>query len=272
MNAPSAGTRSPQYALGAALCVAVLLGVWHWLSLGQSPAVMPSPAQTLEALWEILSDGSLPTELAITLLRAGTATVLALCVGLLFGWAATVSRFADGVLAPIRAILQGLPPIVLIVCLVLWMGSDPSITIIVCATVMVPLIAAATASALQSVDPHLLELGTGLQLSRSRRLVFIVAPSILPPIVATTGAVASGSVRVAVMAELLSAPDGVGAAIAQTRTLLQTPKLFAWTLAIIVCALLVDLAIRVVVKRWTALFSPSDRAATARTRTGTRIR
>ena len=192
MNAPSAGTRSPQYALGAALCVAVLLGVWHWLSLGQSPAVMPSPAQTLEALWEILSDGSLPTELAITLLRAGTATVLALCVGLLFGWAATVSRFADGVLAPIRAILQGLPPIVLIVCLVLWMGSDPSITIIVCATVMVPLIAAATASALQSVDPHLLELGTGLQLSRSRRLVFIVAPSILPPIVAATGAVASG--------------------------------------------------------------------------------
>ncbi|TCN54266.1 NitT/TauT family transport system permease protein [Rhodococcus sp. SMB37] len=272
MNASSAGTRSPLYALGAALCVAVLLGVWHWLSLGQSPAVMPSPVQTLEALWDVVADGSLATELTLTLVRAATATVLALCVGILFGWAATVSSFADGVLAPLRAILQGLPPIVLIVCLVLWMGSDPSITIIVCATVMVPIIASATASALQSIDPNLLELGTGLRLSRSRRLVFIVVPSILPPIVAATGAVASGSVRVAVMAELLSAPDGVGAAIAQTRTLLQTPELFAWTLAIIVCALLVDLVIRVVVKSWTAVFSPSDRAATAHTRKGTRIR
>lgn len=152
MNASSAGTRSPLYALGAALCVAVLLGVWHWLSLGQSPAVMPSPVQTLEALWDVVADGSLATELTLTLVRAATATVLALCVGILFGWAATVSSFADGVLAPLRAILQGLPPIVLIVCLVLWMGSDPSITIIVCATVMVPIIASATASALQSID------------------------------------------------------------------------------------------------------------------------
>ncbi|MFD6895834.1 ABC transporter permease [Rhodococcus sp. NPDC060086] len=272
MNAPSVAGRSPQYAVGAALCVAVLLAIWHQLSLGRSPAVMPSPAQTLDALWDIVTDGSLATELALTLMRAATATALALSVGVLFGWAATVSPFADGVLAPIRAILQGLPPIVLIVCLVLWMGSDPSITIIVCATVMVPIIAAATASALRSIDPHLLELGTGLQLSRARRLVFIVVPSILPPIVAATGAVASGSVRVAVMAELLSAPDGVGAAIAQTRTLLQTPALFAWTLAIIICALLVDLVIRFVVKRWTALFSPSDRAATGRTRKGTRTR
>jgi len=264
--------RSPRYVLGSVLCVVALLGAWQWLSLDQSPAVMPSPARTLDALWEILADGSLVTELAITLGRATVATLVALVVGIVIGWAATVSSFADGLLAPLRAILQGLPPIVLIVCLVLWMGSDPTITIVVCATVMVPLIAAATTSALRSVDPHLLELATGLQLSRPRRFAFVISPSVLPPIVAATGAVASGSVRVAVMAELLSAPDGVGASIQQTRTLLQTPELFAWTLAIIACALVVDVAIRVVVKRWTALFNPSERAASGRIPKGTRIR
>lgn len=264
--------RSPRYVLGATTCVVAVLGAWQWLSLGQSPAVMPSPARTLDAAWEILADGSLATELAITLGRATAATAIALVVGVLFGWAATVSSLADGFLAPLRAILQGLPPIVLIVCLVLWMGSDPTITIVVCATVMVPLIAAATTSALRSVDPHFLELAAGLQLSRPRRFAFVIVPSVLPPIVAATGAVASGSVRVAVMAELLSAPDGVGAAIQQTRTLLQTPELFAWTLAIIACALVVDVTIRVVVKRWTALFDPSARASSGRIPKGTRIR
>lgn len=273
MNGSSVlGQRSPKYVFGSLVCVGALLGLWQWLSYGQSPAVMPSPARTFAALGEIVADGSVFTELAVTLGRAAAATALALGLGVLFGWAATVSSFADGMLAPLRAILQGLPPIVLIVCLVLWMGSDPSITIIVCATVMVPIIAAATTSALNSVDPHLIELGRGLQLGRARTTAFIVVPSVLPPIVAATGAVASGAIRVAVMAELLSAPDGVGAAIEQTRTLLQTPKLFAWTLTIIACALVVDLVIRIIVKRWTVLFSPSDRAATARTRKDTRTR
>lgn len=264
--------RSPRYLLGAAAAVLALLGAWQWLSWGRSPAVMPSPARTFAALGEIIADGSLGTELALTLGRAAVATLLALVVGIALGWGATVSSFVDGALAPVRAILQGLPPIVLIVCLVLWMGSNPSITVIVCSAVMVPLIAAATTSALKAVDPHLIELGRGMQLGRTRRLAFIIAPSVLPPIVAAMGAVASGSVRVAVMAELLSAPNGVGAAIAQTRTLLQTPKLFAWTLAIIFCALLVDLAIRVAVRRWTALFSPSDRAVSGHSRKGMRTR
>src|SRR5690606_6832727 len=121
-------------------------------------------------------------------------------------------------------------------------------------------------------DPHLKELGAGLRLSRTRRLVFVIGPAVAPPIVGATGAVASGAVRVAVMAELLSAPDGVGAAIARARTLLQTPELFAWAVTIIAAALVVDVAIRVLVRRWSALFSPGERAVSARPPTGTKNR
>ncbi|NLU84821.1 ABC transporter permease subunit [Rhodococcus sp. HNM0569] len=252
--------RSPAFVLGVVVCLAALVGAWYLLSRGQSPAVMPSPARTVDALWRITRDGSLAEELSLTLARAALATFAALVIGIVIGAAASRFAFADGMLAPVRALLQGLPPIVLIVCLVLWLGSDPVITVIVCATVMVPLVAAATTAALRGIDPHLLELGAGLQLGRTRRLAFVTVPSVAPPILAATGAVASGSVRIAVMAELLSAPDGVGAAIAQTRTLLQTPELYAWALALVACALVVDVAVRAVVTRWTGVFAPSARA------------
>ncbi|WP_420749122.1 ABC transporter permease [Rhodococcus sp. O3] len=263
---------APRYLLGAAACIVALVAGWHQLSLGRSPAVMPSPAETLTAWWGLLVDGTLAVELAITLGRAAAATGAALVVGVLIGWAASVSAVADGFLAPLRAILQGLPPIVLIVCLVLWFGSDPAITIVVTATVMTPLVAAATTAALRAVDPHLRELAAGLRLSRTRRIMFVIGPAVLPPIVGAAGAVASGAVRVAVMAELLSAPDGVGAAIAQARTLLQTPELFAWALTIISAALVVDVAIRFLVGRWSALFSPGEGAVSARTPADTKSR
>jgi NitT/TauT family transport system permease protein len=258
------GGRSPRFLLGALAGAALFLVLWEWAARGQSPAVMPSPARTFEALGGLITDGTLLPELGLTVGRAFVATLCAAVVGVLFGWAAARFDFADGLLAPLRAVLQGLPPIVLIVCLVLWMGSDPAITVIVCTTVMVPLVAAATTSALRGMDPHLLELAAGLHLSRTRRTVFVVVPAVLPAILAATGAVASASLRVVVMAELLSAPDGIGAAIAQNRTLLQTPELYAWTLVLVGCALAVDVLVRAVVSRWSAVFTPSSRAAGGR--------
>lgn len=264
--------RSPRFVLGALGGVAVILALWQWAARGQSPAVMPSPAQTFEALGGLVADGALFPELGLTVGRAFAATLGALVLGVLFGWAAARFEFADGLLAPLRALLQGLPPIVLIVCLVLWMGSDPTITVIVCTTVMVPLIAAATTSAVRGIDPHLLELAAGLRLSRPRRLIFVMVPAAAPAVLAATGAVASGSLRVVVMAELLSAPNGVGAAIAQNRTLLQTPELYAWALVLVFGALLIDVLVRAVVTRWSAVFTPSARAVSGRTRADTRSR
>ncbi len=237
------------YVAGAVTCIATLLGLWQWASTDQSSVVLPGPVETFAALWSIALDGSLVTELAVTLGRAALATALALAAGALLGWGAYLSVFLDGAIAPVRAVLQGLPPIVLIVCLVLWLGSDPVITVVVCSSVMTPVIAVATAAALRSVDVQLVELGQAFGLSRIRRWLLILAPGALPPVLAAGGAVASGSVRVTVMAELLSAPNGVGAAIAQNRTLLQTPELFAWTVAIVASALLVDIAIRTGVRR-----------------------
>ena len=260
--------RSPSFVLGAVVVVLAVLAAWQWAASGQSPAVMPSPWATATALGGLVADGSLVAELAVTVGRAAVATLAARVIGVLFGWAAARFEFADGMLAPVRALLQGLPPIVLIVCLVLWMGSDPAVTLIVCTTVMVPLIAAATTAALRGVDPHLTELAAGLQLSRPRRLVFVVIPTVLPAVLAAVGVVASGSLRVVVMAELLSAPNGVGAAIAQNRTLLQTPELYAWALTLVVGALLVDVAIRAVVSRWSAVFAPGARAGDGATRRG----
>lgn len=256
--------RRPLYLAGSVVAVVALVAVWGWYASGESPAVMPTPARTWDALVAMARDGSLVRELATTLGRAALATVISVVLGVVLGAGAARSVFVDGLLAPVRAVLQGLPPIVAIVILVLLLGSDPAITVVVTTTVMIPLIAGATTGALRGIDPGLTELGAGLALSRVRRIALITVPAAAPAVLAAGGAVASGAVRVTVMAELLSAPNGVGAAMAQNRTLLQTPQLYAWTIAVIGSALLVDLLVQFVVRRWSAVFAPASAATRSR--------
>ncbi|MGL4304879.1 MAG: ABC transporter permease [Mycobacteriaceae bacterium] len=237
---------------------------WELLSRGQSPVVLPGPELTFRALWKLAVSGELLIDLGRTCGRALLATLIAFSAGCLSGVLSFRYHFMNGVLAPVRAILQGLPPIVAILCLVLWLGSSPIIAIAVVTAVMFPLVSAAVTGALQSTDSQLDEMLKIFQLGNLRAYVFVIIPQLIPTVLATFGAVVSSSIRITVMAELLAAPNGIGAAIAKARTLLLTAELFAWTIAIISCALIIDVLMQYAVRRLTDAFQRGFHATVQR--------
>jgi NitT/TauT family transport system permease protein len=61
-----------------------------------------------------------------------------------------------------------------------------------------------------------------------------------PPVLAAVAVTLSNALRLAMMAELLAAPDGSGASVATARIYLDTPTVFAWAIVAVAFALVVD--------------------------------
>ncbi|MEM9522173.1 MAG: ABC transporter permease subunit [Actinomycetota bacterium] len=228
-----------------AVGVGLLLAGWTIVATQQPTVLVPTPNETIDRLGE-LAAGPLWAELGRTVLRsllgAGAAVLAGVTVGLTTG----SSPIAAAMLRPTRALLSGLPPIITVVLLSLWLGIDGDVAPWVVALATMPLTWIATAEAVRAIDPDHIEMALGLRVSRWWRLTRLMLPAIRPPVTAASVYIASTSIRLTIMAELLSGSDGIGARIARARTTLDTPEVFAWALIAVILALVFEaLAVRV---------------------------
>jgi len=71
----------------------------------------------------------------------------------------------------------------------------------------------------------------------------IVLPAVAPPVLSALTVAVGQSVRVTVMAELLSTPTGLGAEVQQARTNLETADVFALSVIMAALTLLLELCV-----------------------------
>ncbi len=221
---------------GAGLVVAL----WALVARGRPTVLVPSPVETLGRLGE-LADGPLPPELGRTIWRSARGSAAAVAGGVLLGLATGSSAAVSALTRPMRAVLTGIPPIITVVLVSLWVGLDGDAAPWVVALATLPLVWLATAEAVQDIDPDLVEMSAGLHVSGWWRLTRLTLPAIASPAIAASAYVAATSIRLTIMAELLAGSDGVGARIARARTTLDTEEVFAWALVAIALALVLEL-------------------------------
>lgn len=239
----SPGQGPYQTAAGAGIGVFLLVALWSVLSSREPELILPSPIETFAALQDLASEGILASELATTLGRALAGVLTALVIGSLWGALNGVSRWAVSISQPALAVLMAVPPIVLVVFGLTWFGPTAATTRLVIILVAIPLIVFAVQEAVHNIDADLLEMGAAFGLSRWQTLSHIVIPAIASPVLAAVSVTFGQALRVAVMAELLSATDGIGANVARARANLETADVFAWTLVLVAAVLVIELAI-----------------------------
>lgn len=232
-----------QSAAGAGIGVLILVGLWTVFAAREPELIFPSPAETFAALTDLAGDGLLASQLATTLSRAATGVLIALVIGSLWGALNGVFRWAASISQPALAALMAVPPIVLVVFGLTWFGPTSATARLVIILVAIPLIVFAVQEAVQNIDTDLLEMGRAFNLSRWHTLRHIVIPAIASPVLAAISVTFGQALRVAVMAELLSATDGIGAHVARARANLETADVFAWTLVLISVVLVIELVL-----------------------------
>ncbi len=235
-----------------------VVGLWQLLVTAYAvPSyLVPSPllvAHTLIADWDLLA-GSLLVTLKITFL----ALLLALLLGIATAFLFVQSRALEMSLFPYAILLQVTPIVAIAPLIIIWV-KDPTLALVICATIVAifPIISN-TSQGLRSVDPGLLDLFRLQRASRWQTLARLRIPSALPYFFAGLKVSAGLSLIGAVVAEFVAGTGGTQSGLAypilQAGLQLNIPRLFAAlvliTLTGVVLFVLVSWLARLALRGW----------------------
>jgi sulfonate transport system permease protein len=212
--------------------------------------LMPRPSAILAAFAETAAKGSLQRSLLVSLARvfsgfliaAGTALPLAL----LFHFRPTMAAYFRGSLNFLRCT----PPLALIPVLILWFGiGEGSKLAIIILTSFFPIFLNAL-SALDHVDPKLLEMGRNLELTKSEATLGILLPEAAPTIFTGLRLGFGYSWRALIGAEMIAASAGLGYMILDAEELARTDIMVVGILVIGFTGLFLDAASLALARRF----------------------
>jgi len=221
-----------------ALSVLAVLAVWTLLTTTAwvQPLLLPTPASTGTALWQVLGGGTITWEpLSATLAETGAAFALAAVVAVPLGIVAGSVTLLYRAYEPVLTGLSALPLVVLYPVLAATLGIGSGSKIALGGLYAFFPVAIATIRATASVDPRLTAAARAMGAGRVQQLRSVVLPDVLSPVLASLR-VGLGLALVTVIAgEFISGAQGLGYELGRSSQMLDTPTLFAWIL--IACAL-----------------------------------
>ena len=229
--------------------LALLLGLWQWGAQRYSPVILPTPGDVVGALRSLLGQPRLWAAIAATTFHVVTGFGLALVIGGLLGLLAGRQPWVQPALAPIAVALLGTPPIAWLVLTMVWFGLGHANSIFTVAVTAGPLIFAGVANAVMGLDADLVAVAQVYRLEGKARFQSLDWPHILSCLLPVLVAGLGLAWRVAIMAEVLATPDGIGAELNTARANLDTAEVMAWIAVAIALVLTSDTLLRSLQRR-----------------------
>ena len=235
---PLLGQRLIQYTL----VIAFWLLVWLWAAyaVGES-LLLPTPWEVLTRLFDLGRSGNFWVTVLTSLGRILYGVAIALFCGVVLAVATHFIPFLYTLFYPLITVIRSTPVASFIILAYLWMDRDtlPSFIAIL---MVLPVVWANLHEALGAVDKQLLEMAKIYRLSPWRRLCRIYLPSVVPAFAASCRSSVGLAWKAGVAAEILIVPAvSIGRMLSEAKQYLETVDLFAWTLAVILLSLLLEL-------------------------------
>jgi NitT/TauT family transport system permease protein len=210
--------------------------------LSGSFLIFPGPALVLRRFFDLLQSGRFYRALGGSFFRVLSGILFSVPTGAALGILAGLDKRIAAFLSPLFAVIAATPVQSVILIAFLVFGSER--TPVFAAFLMVfPVMAATTLAGVRSVDPKLRELFALYRLSREETIRRLYIPAIAPFILGGLRSSLSLCWKVVVASEVLVQPLlALGTGMQRAKAQLETPELFAWTMATIIAAALTELA------------------------------
>jgi NitT/TauT family transport system permease protein len=225
---------------GAIASLMLLLAAWEAGSAVYGPLILPDPGTTFATLAGLIASGAAWPELAATARRALAGLALAVAAGSALGMLAGVSMTASMMSRPLVTVLLGTPPIAWLVLAMLWFGASDGTPVFTVFIACFPVVFVAALQGTRTLDGHLREMAVAFRLPWRMKLTDLALPHVVSYLFPAWITALGTSWKVVVMAELLASADGVGAALAVTRSQLDTAATLAWITAVVTLLLAVE--------------------------------
>lgn len=234
---------------GAVASLFLLFAAWEGASAVYGALILPDPATVFATLAGLIESGAAWPELAATARRALTGLALAIAAGSVLGMLAGVSLTASMMARPLVTVLLGTPPIAWLVLAMLWFGASDGTPVFTVFVACFPVIFVGALQGTRTLDSHLKDMATVFRLPARMKLFDLYLPHVASYLFPAWITALGTAWKVVVMAELLSSADGVGAALAVSRSHLDTAATLAWISAVVGSLLAVEYLLLEPIKR-----------------------
>ncbi len=218
--------------LGVALFWAL---IWHFAAWRTGNALLlPSPAQTLARLGELARTPEFWVITAKSLVRVFAGAFFAILAGTFFAIVCARASLMRRLLSPIITVVRATPVASFIILALLWIGRGvlPSF---ISFLMVFPIVFTNVLEGISQTSRELLEMAQLFRLPTLLKLKRIYLPSVAPYFNSAARSSLGLSWKAGISAEVLAfSPDSIGQMISQSKNLLETVDLFAWTAVIII--------------------------------------
>ena len=239
----------------------VLVLLWQAASAsGLLPArLLAAPSQIAATTLDLVSTGTLPTAIAVSLERVLLGFAAGAITGVGLALVAGLSRAGENAVDPIMQMLRALPFFGLIPLFILWFGiGEAPKVLLVALAVSFPLYLN-TFAGIRGVDGKLAEVARTLRLGRAALVRHIVLPGALPQTLVGLRQSLGVAWLALIVAEQVNADAGLGFMINDAREFLRTDVIVVGLLVYSALGLLTDALVRLLERRalvWRREFLP----------------
>jgi sulfonate transport system permease protein len=209
---------------GVLLGPALLLLYWAVLSVTGwlDPRILPAPWTAITTAIDLIREGRLQDNLAISGWRAMTGLGFGVAIGVALALLSGLSLLGGYVIDGLVQIKRGVPILALIPFMILWLGIGETMKITLIATAVFFPVYINTHNALRAIDIRHVELAETVRLSRWQFLRYVVVPGSLPGFLTGLRFGVTSSWLALVVVEQLNATSGIGYMVTLARGYAQT--------------------------------------------------
>lgn len=234
---------------GAMASIFLFIALWEFGFQQYGELILPSPKNTFQTLWTMLHTDSIMQDVIITVRRALWGFLISVGLGSVLGMLAGLFTTASIMSRPLITILMGMPPIAWIVLAMIWFGTGDNTVIFTVVVASFPIVFVGALQGTRTLEGDLKDMSDSFKAPLLMKFTDVYFPHVFSYIFPAWIAALGMSWKIVVMAELLSTPDGIGAALAVTRSHLDTAGALALVTIMIGSLLLIEYILMEPIKR-----------------------
>lgn len=203
---------------GSIASIFLFLAFWDFGNQIYGSLILPSPAEVFVSMGQLFADESFLNDLFLTVKRGLLGFGISLAVGTVLGLLAGYFVTASVMSRPIVTILVGIPPIAWIVLAMIWFGFGDMTVMFTVVVASFPIVFVGALQGSRTLEGELKEMMDSFHLSFWQKCKDLYFPHLFSYLFPSWVSALGMSWKIVIMAELLSANDGIGASLAVARS------------------------------------------------------
>ena len=232
---------------------AVLLALLFWqisaMILNRS-FLLSSPVEVVKALFELGGKNVFWMGLGKSIFKILWGFLAGAGVGISLAGLSYRFKLFEIYISPYIMVIRSVPVASFVIIILIWLGSE-ALSILVCFFMVMPIFYANTLEGLRSVDVKMLQMAKIFELGKKAKFIYIYMPALESFLISSSVASIGIAFKSGVAAEVIGRPKNtLGFFLFDAKIYLETSKVFAITLIVILCSAIFERLTVLMVKRF----------------------